>query len=312
MVYSPGLPPDAGEGKPLVFDLRRFALDDGPGLRTTVFLKGCPLSCVWCQNPESINPQAEIVFHPTLCIQCGTCVEVCPEGAARLEDAGRILREQCVNCGICAEQCPSTALKIAGKHYPAHKLVEEVLKDRVFYETSGGGVTLSGGEPAFHMDYVSAVMRKLKEHGFHIAIQTCGLFDLKEFRIKLLPHLDLIYYDIKLFDSGEHRKFTGAGNSRILDNFIALTGEVKDRIVPRTPLIPNITATEENLRAITNFISSTGCDQYELLPYNPGAIGKMRAVGRPVPEFLPRIMMSPEGITEWKTLTAECLRKSRL
>lgn len=296
---------------PLVFDVRRLALDDGPGIRTTVFLKGCPLSCVWCHNPESISPRAEIVFHPTLCIRCGVCEEICPEGAARMESPGRILREKCVACGACTEQCPSTALRIAGKYYPVDELVEELMKDRIFYETSHGGVTFSGGEPTLHMDYLSTVTRELKKYDIHIAMQTSGMFDLKEFRKKLLPRIDLIYYDFKFYDSEKHRQYTGAGNERILDNFVSLASDLKNRIIPRTPLIPNITATEENLRQIADFVRSRGCTQYELLPYNPGGIDKMQSVGRSMPQSLPRRMMSPEEGKKWEALTEKCLRESR-
>jgi pyruvate formate lyase activating enzyme len=311
MVCLSVLPPDAGETKPLVFDIRRFALDDGPGIRTTVFLKGCPLSCVWCHNPESISPRAEMVFHPALCIHCGICEELCPEGAARMGHPGRILRERCTVCGTCVQKCPSTALKIVGKHYPVRELVEELMKDRIFYETSRGGVTFSGGEPTLHMDYLGEVTRELKKYNIHIAIQTSGVFNMKEFRDKLLRQIDLIFYDLKLFDAKKHRQYTGTGNEQILDHFVSLASDLKNRIIPRTPLIPNITATEENLRQIAEFIRDRGCSQYELLPYNPGGLDKMQAVGRSIPQYLPRVMMGPEEGKIWKALTGKCLRESR-
>lgn len=294
MVYSNDLLSDASNRRPLVFDIRRFALDDGPGIRTTVFFKGCPLSCVWCHNPESISPRAEIVFHPTLCINCRACEEICPERAARMAFPGRILREKCIVCGACAEKCPSTALKIAGKYYPVNELVEELMKDRIFHETSCGGVTLSGGEPTLHMDYLSAVTRELKKCGIHIAIQTSGAFDVQEFRGKLLPYIDLIFYDIKLFDSQMHREYTGVGNEIIKNNFISLANDRKNNLIPRTPLIPSITAAKENLQQISRFIKNVGCKKYELLAYNPGRIEKMQAAGRSVPLCLSRVTMTPE------------------
>lgn len=286
--------------RPLIFDIRRFALDDGPGIRTTVFLKGCPLSCIWCQNPESICREAEISFYPALCIQCGDCEKACPEHAARMNHPGRIIRERCIACGECVEGCPSTALKMVGKHYTGNELAAELLKDRIFYETSCGGVTFSGGEPTLHMDYLSGVIRKLKENNIHIAIQTSGFFDMKEFRRTLLPCIDLIFYDIKLFDSQKHRKYTGVGNEEILDNFISLSAEEKVTTISRTPLIPGITATEENLRQIAKFVRGLGCENYELLPYNPGGITKMRTIGNSPPPFLPRDMMTTEEEKRWK------------
>ncbi len=291
---------NASVERPPVFDIRRFALDDGPGIRTTVYFKGCPLSCAWCHNPESICPEAEIAFYPALCIKCGECESICPENAANMAHPGRIVRERCVACGQCAERCPSTALKVVGKYYPVHKLVEELLKDRIFYETSGGGVTFSGGEPTLHMDYLGELARKLKEHNIHIAIQTSGAFDIREFREKLLSHIDLIYYDIKLFDSERHREYTGIGNEHILDNFRSLTREGKAALIPRTPLIPGITATEENLRRIAGFIRHTGRTEYELLPYNPGHIGKIQAIGKHAPPYLAGALMSPVEERYWK------------
>lgn len=308
MTFPSVLPPSVKETKPLVFDIRRFALDDGPGIRTTVFLKGCPLSCVWCHNPESISPQVEMVFYPALCIHCGICEERCPEGAARIERPGRILKERCNVCGTCVQKCPATALRIAGKHYPVQELVEELMKDRLFYDTSRGGVTFSGGEPTLHMDYLGEVTRELKKCNIHIAIQTSGVFDMREFREKLLRQIDLVFYDLKLFDANKHRQYTGMGNENILDHFVSLASDLKNRIIPRTPLIPNITATEENLLQIAEFLRSRGCSQYELLPYNPGGMDKMQTLGRPMPRRLPRMMMSLREGKKWKTLVAKCLR----
>ena len=286
----------------LVFDIRHFALDDGPGIRTTVFLKGCPLSCIWCHNPESLSPKEEIAFYPALCINCGDCEKVCTENAAQMNHPGRIIREKCIACGVCAEKCPSTALKIVGKYYPVNKLVEELMKDRIFYETASGGITFSGGEPALHMNYLSEVMRKLKEYNIPIAIQTSGEFDIKEFREKLLPSINLIFYDIKLFDSQKHREYTGVGNEQILDNFVSLANDRNITIIPRIPLIPRITATEENLRQIADFIRSVGCASYELLPYNPGGIAKMQAMGKSTPQWPPIAMMRAEEEERWKSL----------
>jgi len=160
----------------------------------------------------------EIAFYHRLCINCGDCKAVCPEDAISLEDTGRIIRDRCTACGKCAEACPTTALKIVGKHYSVSNLIEILLSDHIFYETSKGGVTFSGGEPTLYMDYVGEVMKELKANNIHIAIETSGMFNLDEFKTKLLPYINLIYYDIKLYDPRKHEQYTGKSNKQILSN----------------------------------------------------------------------------------------------
>jgi pyruvate formate lyase activating enzyme len=285
--------------KPLIFDIHHFALDDGPGIRSTVFMKGCPLSCLWCHNPESMKSGREIAFYPQLCINCGDCKTVCPEGAISLEQADRIIRDRCTVCGKCAEECPTTALKIVGKHYSVSNLIEILLSDHIFYETSKGGVTFSGGEPTLYMDYVGEVMKGLKANNVHIAIETSGMFNLDEFKTKLLPYINLIYYDIKLYDSRKHEKYTGKSNKQILSNLTDLVKEPDVRIIPRLPLVPKITATTDNLTQIARFLKSAGITTCELLPYNPGGIAKRIAIGKDIHPDIPRTMM---GIEEEKKL----------
>jgi pyruvate formate lyase activating enzyme len=265
--------------KPLIFDIRGFSIDDGPGIRTTVFLKGCLMSCVWCHNPESWKAEREIAFYPDLCIKCGDCLDACPEGAIVMDLQGWIDRGKCNVCGKCADVCPATALRKIGRHYPVDELVERLLSDRVFYETSNGGVTFSGGEPALHMDYLGQAAKELKRHGIHIALQTSGMFDLSEFRHKLLPFTDLIFFDLKLFDAEKHRKYTGCDNRRIMDNFRELVKEGKVKIAARTPLVPDITADSANLAAIAGFVKDSGCMGHVLLPYNSGGKTKRAALG---------------------------------
>jgi pyruvate formate lyase activating enzyme len=269
---------------PLISAIHHFALDDGPGIRTTVFLKGCPLSCPWCHNPEAISPKVQIAFYAEKCIQCGDCSLACRAGAVSIKKPERIDRTKCSACGKCADACPTLALQRIGTYYPPHLLVEELLRDRIFHETSHGGITFSGGEPTQHMDYLSAVMKLLKQNGVHIALQTAGFFDLNKFTDELLPYLDLIFYDIKFIDSGEHKKWTGKGNKIILANFLKLTEKNKDLIIPRIPLIPGITATKENLVQIAEFIRAAGYDHYELLDYNSAGRAKRLPLGKSIPE----------------------------
>ncbi|NTW07153.1 MAG: glycyl-radical enzyme activating protein [Syntrophaceae bacterium] len=287
---------------PLISDIHRFALDDGPGIRTTVFLKGCPLACPWCHNPEAVSPEAEIAYHAEKCIHCGDCALACKTGAISMETLERIDRTKCNSCGKCADICPTLALKIIGVYYPPHQLVEELLRDRVFYETSGGGVTFSGGEPTRHMDYLSAVMKLLKQNGISIAIQTAGFFDLDEFTDKLLPYLDLIFYDIKFIDAGKHKKWTGVDNKIILANFLELTKKNKDLIIPRVPLIPGITATKDNLIRIADFIRAAGYDRYQLLDYNSAGQAKRSYLGKAVPDAVKSLRWEEKAHEQYRRI----------
>lgn len=258
---------------PLVFDIKRFSLDDGPGIRTTVFLKGCPLSCDWCHNPESIRAEAEMAFHRERCIGCGECVPACPQASIRGGD-WRVDDARCTACGRCAQACPTNALEKIGEPYAPDRLVDALLRDRHFFAASGGGVSFSGGEPTLHGDYLAEVLVQLKRHGIDTLIETCGVFDWRGFRERLLPHIDHVYFDVKLADPALHRRHTGAGNRRILSNLAALLKEAPDKMVPRVPLVPGVTDTDENLKAIGRLIRELGGNGYVALPFNPAAAEK--------------------------------------
>lgn len=268
--------------KPLVFDIKRHALDDGPGIRTTIFFKGCPLRCVWCHNPESLDTGPEIGFYPADCIQCGQCVQACPNGAARLDLPERIDRTKCERCGTCAGVCPGRGLRQIGRSYEIDELLEIALRDRAYYQTSGGGVTLSGGEPTLHTGYAAQLLRGLKAEGVYTAIETCGFFEWSQFRSEMLDWLDLVLFDIKLADPDVHLEFTGKRNDLILRNLTALVKYRPECVIPRVPLIPGITACASNLQKISEILRQTGVRRCWLLPYNPLGFSKQETIGKPV------------------------------
>jgi pyruvate formate lyase activating enzyme len=246
----------------LVFRIRRFVFDDGPGIRTTIFFKGCPLSCVWCQNPGGISFEREIVFNPARCIGCGDCGRACPTGAA----AGG---GTCTACGACADVCPADARRLCGTHHTLDEMLDLVLKDRHFFESSGGGVTLSGGEPTARMEYAGRLSQRLKSRGIHVALQTCGYFAWDAFQALLLPHVDLVFYDLKFLDPVKHARFTGVSNKTILENLVRLKASPGPDIVVRTPVVPGVTDSPENLQGIEDFVRKVGLRDYRLLPFNP-------------------------------------------
>jgi len=260
---------------PLILDVRGNSLDDGPGIRSVVFFKGCPLSCVWCHNPECRNADAELSYDAELCISCNACLDACPQQALSRNNPEFVDRVRCVRCFTCTEVCPSGALSIAGREMSVNEIVERIRCDKQFFDSSGGGVTLSGGEPTLFMDFTASLAQALNKEGIHVLLETCGLFDYDDFKKRLLPYIDAIYYDIKLIDSDAHRRYCGVSNEKILNNFSRLVKEIRGikkkrvDILPRTPLVPGITDTDENLAGIASFLRRCGIARASLLPYNP-------------------------------------------
>ena len=272
--FYPSRPPSlfywpAVSGFRVIFAIKGNALDDGPGIRSVVFFKGCPLCCTWCHNPEGRRAPAELAHHPDECLGCGTCAATCPDHNPR---PGSRLTDTCHRCFACVEVCPADALEQVGEPLTVEQILVQVEKDRPFYDASGGGVTLSGGEPTTHLPLASGLAQALRERRIHVLLETCGHFPLGRFEAELYPHLDAIYMDLKLADPDEHRRRCGVDNTLILRNFRALAARAQDGgvpLLPRIPLIPNVTTHEKNLRALARMIREAGAPRVALVPYNP-------------------------------------------
>lgn len=263
----------------LVTNIQRFSIHDGPGIRTTVFLKGCNLHCFWCHNPEDIRLNAEVQFFPERCISCGACVERCPQGAHRFLDDGShlFLRDLCDGCGICIDTCYAKGLVLVGSRMSAAQVIAEVVEDQAFYTTSGGGVTISGGEPLLQFDFTYSVLSRCRALGIHTAIETAANFPWERVAA-ILPVTDLVMMDIKHMDSATHRRCTGAPNERILSNALRLGREPQPLIV-RTPIVPGVNDSVEQVQAIASFVAQLpNLVYYELLPYHPMAKSKYRSL----------------------------------
>ena len=268
---------------PLIFNIQRFSIHDGEGIRTVLFFKGCPLSCAWCHNPESQRPEKELLFFHERCTSCGACVKLCPQGASRFED-GRIVtdRTKCTACGVCAENCPADAREIAGKEYSGRELVHEALKDRMFYEQSGGGVTLSGGEVmAAAPDFVEELCRALYEEGLSVDIDTAGFCPYENFK-RILPYIDTVLFDLKHMDAEGHRRWTGAAPGLIFENLKKLSKDgAKIRI--RLPLVGKVNADEDHIRRVIRFLKENeiAVSGIDLLAYHNTGSGKYGRLDRP-------------------------------
>jgi pyruvate formate lyase activating enzyme len=259
-----------------IFDVQRYSLHDGPGIRTTVFLKGCPARCLWCHNPESQGFGPEVVVVETRCVHCGTCATVCPRGAP---PPGSGL---CTACGVCVEACPAGARQLAGREVTVGEVMAEVLRDRIFFEGSHGGVTFSGGEPLAQADFLSALLEAARAHGIHTAVDTCG-FAPRERLLALVPLVDLFLFDVKLVDDERHRALTGLPSRPILDNLRALA-EARAEIWIRVPVVPGCTDAEADVAETAALVSGlSGVRRVSLLPYHATGSAKARRLGRPSP-----------------------------
>lgn len=266
--------------KGLVFDIQRFSIHDGPGIRTTVFLKGCPLSCLWCHNPESQDAKPEIFFTASKCIGCLFCVRMCERRGHRFEHGKHIFdRSRCIRCGGCTKECYPQALEIAGKTMSAEEVMTEVLKDRAFYETSGGGMTLSGGEPLMQFEFTREILKAAKAAGLSTCLETCG-YASRERVMAVAPLTDLFLYDVKETDAAKHREYTGVPNDRILANLSALSA-AGARIVLRCAIVPELNDRPDHFATLAGLAESlSGVQAVDVLPYHPLATSKSQRLGK--------------------------------
>ena len=276
---------ERNDEKGLIFNIQRFSVHDGPGIRTTVFFKGCPLNCPWCSNPESQSFSPELIVRDILCKGCGACVETCPQQAVTLtkKEGRRINRKKCNSCFLCVENCQYQSLSVCGKYMKVDEILDEVLQDRLFYKNSGGGVTLSGGEVLLQSPFALQVLKACKTEGLHTVLETSGYGSWKELK-DLLPFVDLVLFDLKHLDPVEHKKTTGVGNKIILENLRKIS-----KMTPvwlRIPLIAGFNDSEAQIKKATLLGKEIGVQKISLLPYHEGGKSKSEQLGRiyPLPE----------------------------
>jgi len=265
----------------VIFDLQRYSVHDGPGIRTVVFFKGCPLRCQWCQNPEALQRTPELGFVLERCIGSGRCKEVCPEGAV-LSGTKRIDRARCTVCGECVETCYAEALRMIGRVWAVDEVLSEVSRDRAFYEDSGGGVTLSGGEPLLQIDFAEELCSRCREAGLSMVVETCGAVPFGSFQ-RVLPFVDLFLYDVKAIDPSLHECWTGSKNRTILANLEKLR-EAGAHIIPRVPIVPGYTGLASNLSQIATHLQGSFAEVH-LLPYHRWGESKRDLIDSPQPSL---------------------------
>ena len=286
---------DVALQKRCVLSITRMTVHNGPGIRTLVLFKGCPLRCLWCSTPESQKPEPEIALYPDRCIQCEQCVYSCPQKAINLVDGMvRIDRSKCNACGKCVQDCYSEAIQILGQMMSVEELVEEAKKDSIIYRHSHGGVTLSGGEPLLDPDFVSQLIKALKEEGINVGVDTCGYVPWKNIQ-DTLANIDFFLWDIKHMDPEKHKELTGVSNELILDNLKAVSGSGTPLYI-RVPVIPGYNDSEENIRALCDFVRGlTSVQEVDLLPLHHLGESRYKSLDRPYPlanvSFIPNDTM---------------------
>lgn len=250
----------------LIFDVMRFSLHDGPGIRTTVFFKGCPLDCWWCHNPEGLSSEPEVIYFADRCVRCGDCVAACPHHAIHWD--GRPVHDPalCQKAGACAAVCPADATQMLGRWMSVEQLLEEIAKDQVFFDDSGGGVTFSGGEPFLQPRFLEAALAACRARRIHTAVETCGVAN-QQALLRAARYVDLFLYDLKVIDPEKHQKYTGASNETILENLRALAAE-HGHVIVRMPVIPGVNDDAQNAEDLWQFLQAARIPRLDLLPYH--------------------------------------------
>lgn len=266
----------------IVFDIQRFSIHDGPGIRTIVFLKGCPLSCWWCSNPESQTLKPILMYQVDRCIHCGLCVSECPQGALGAQNPGFINRDKCLACGACVKVCPTEALVIKGKVMTVKEVMAILKKDATIYRNSGGGITISGGEALVQHEFATEILKACQMNGWHTAMETTGHTNNEPAIENIFSYLDLVLFDVKSCDEQTHKKYTGVSNALIRKQAKRITEKAK--AVIRVPTIPGVNADEKSISEICDFAATlTGVDTIHLLPYHNYGENKYALLGRPYP-----------------------------
>lgn len=263
----------------LIFNIQKFSLHDGPGIRTTVFLKGCPLRCRWCANPESQSARMQLLYDRAKCLRCGRCAAGCPGGAISMAADGiHIDEKKCISCGSCAAGCPGDALSVEGKPMAVDEVLRVCMQDAMFYEESGGGVTLSGGEPLCHPEFALALLTALKQRGIHTAVETTGCVAADVFD-RVTAQADLLLFDVKHPDSERHMWGTGVGNGQILDNLRRAIAAGK-AVLPRIPVIPGFNDSPDTAKRFAALLTDAGAKRAQLLPFHQFGEKKYALLGR--------------------------------